>query len=107
MRLHVRPALKGAMIPDYDRPGRDLPAEGRTLATWSVAWETSKLRGDILVTDLDAEGEALEAAAKADLKAIAEDRGVEVPASATKADLVSAIKGDEVPETAGNRRKPA
>jgi hypothetical protein len=52
-RKFIKPARKGASIPDPDR-GRDLPWEGIEV-DWSPYWAGLLERGDITVKDVEAE----------------------------------------------------
>ncbi|WP_457091393.1 DUF2635 domain-containing protein [Microvirga sp. P5_D2] len=60
-RKFIKPARKGASIPDPDR-GRDLPWEGIEV-DWSPYWVGLLERGDITVKEVEAE--AVEAKPKA------------------------------------------
>jgi len=52
-RKFVKPARKGASIPDPDR-GRDLPWEGMEVE-WSAYWAGLLERGDITIKDVEDE----------------------------------------------------
>jgi hypothetical protein len=55
MRVHVKPAIAGATIPDPSR-GRDLPPDGAEVE-WTAYWAGMEMRGDVIVEDVQAEPE--------------------------------------------------